>query len=443
MNIRESIDNAPMSRYQMMVVGICLAIVLSEGYDLLLMAFAAPELETEWGLSGAQTGVLLSSALVGMAVGSALIAPLADRIGRRRLTLYCLIAVVVAMGAAAATTNAVQLGACRVVTGLGIGGLVASLPVITAEFSPRRRRGTMIAIYTCGLPLGGVIGGVVVSSVMDTFSWRASFVIGAMLTLVLAVVVWAKMPESIDYLVARRPAGALDELNATLPKMGLEPLSALPEPEIVTEETSSQSFLSGRNGVRTVLLGLAFFIMMAAFYFATSWTPKLLQESGLSAGQGVSGGMLLNLGGVAATLVFSLLAVVVSSRKLAVAALIGASIAFVAMSTALGSLATALIAAIAVGVFVNASATGLYALAPDCYPTAVRATGVGWVSAVGRLGAILSPTLAGILLDRDWSPSSLFLLFAIPLLIGAVLVAVISLPTTDRARSGARRAAQA
>jgi benzoate transport len=428
MSIRESIDQAPMSKYQVMVVGICLVIVLSEGYDLLLMAFAASGVAQEFALNGSQTGLLLSSALVGMALGSAFIAPLADRTGRRPLTLACLLLVTVTMALASITTSFAQLGVCRLLTGLGIGGLVASLPVLTAEFSPRRRRGTMIALYTTGLPLGGVIGGLVAALLTSTFSWRASFVAGAVLTFLLLVLVYARMPESIDYLLVRRPAGALEAINTTLPKMGLAPIEALPEPEPQAEQGMKAAIFSGRNGIRSLLLGSAFFIMMAAFYFAASWTPKLLQQSGLSAQQGISGGMLLNFGGAAATLTFSVLAIVVTSRTLTIAALVGASVSFLAMSTALGSLTTALLAAVAVGVFVNASATGLYALAPDCYPASVRATAVGWASAVGRLGAIISPILAGVLIDRSWTPSSLFILFAIPLLIGAALVAAIKMP---------------
>ncbi|WP_009478404.1 MFS transporter [Rhodococcus sp. JVH1] len=417
-----------MSRYQVMVVGICLAIVLSEGYDLLLMAFAAPGIAQEWGLSGSQIGLLLSSALVGMALGSAFVAPLADRTGRRPLTLGCLLLVVLTMALAALTTSFAQLGVCRLLTGIGIGGLVASLPVLTAEFSPRRRRATMIALYTTGLPLGGVVGGVVAAALTSTFSWRASFVAGALLTLVLLVLVYARMPESLDYLLVRRPEGALETINATLPKMGLHPIDALPEPEPRAGQVMKSAIFTGRNGVRSLLLGITFFIMMAAFYFAASWTPKLLQQSGLSAQQGISGGMLLNFGGAAATLTFSVLAIVLTSRVLTICALAGASIAFLAMSTALGSLTTALIAAVAVGAFVNASATGLYALAPDCYPASVRATAIGWASAIGRLGAIVSPILAGVLIDHAWSPSSLFSLFAVPLLVGALLVAAIRIP---------------
>lgn len=431
MSIRESIDSRPMSRYQVMVVGLCLAIVLSEGYDLLLMAFAAPEIANEWGLSGSQTGILLSSALIGMALGSAFLAPLADRIGRRPLTLACLLLVVISMGFAAISTNYLQLGIVRLLTGLGIGGLVASLPVITAEFSPQSRRSTMIALYTMGLPLGGVLGGIAATLLTSSYGWRASFVAGAVLTLILLIVVYLRMPESIDYLLVRRPAGALEKINRILPKMNLGTISELPA--VVGQEATGvrTAIFTGANGVRSVLLGGAFFFMMAAFYFAASWTPKLLQQSGFSAQQGISGGVLLNIGGAAAILVFSVLAITVRSRTLTIGALVGAAMSFLAMSTIIGNLTLALIVTVSLGAFVNTSATGLYALAPDCYPASVRATAIGWASALGRIGAITSPIVAGLLIDREWTPSALFVAFAIPLFGGALLVAGIRLPAAD------------
>jgi len=417
-----------MSRYQILVVTICLLIVLAEGYDLLLMAFAAGGVAKEWSLGGAETGLLLSSALVGMALGSAFIAPLADRIGRRLQTLGCLLLVVIAMALSAATMNYAQLGICRLITGLGIGGLVASLPVIAAEFSPQRRRSTMIALYTMGLPLGGVIGGIIAGALLANYSWRASFGVGAALTFVLFLVVLFLMPESIDYLLARRPKGALDSINKTLRKMNIAAVEALPTPEPRAENRVRNAVFKGRNGIRSALLGFAFFVMMAAFYFATSWTPRLLEQSGLSAQQGISGGMLLNLGGAAAALAFSILAVFFKTRILTVIAFAGGAVAFVAMSLSLGSFGLTLLVAVLVGAFTNGSATGLFALAPDCYPASVRATAVGWASAIGRVGAILAPILAGVLIDNGWTPSGLFLLFAVPLALGAIAVAALRMP---------------
>lgn len=422
MSVRDVIDRSRMSRFQMAVVGICALLNMVDGFDLLVMAFAASGVAQDFGLNGAQVGLLLSSSLAGMALGSAFLAPLADRVGRRPLTVACLVLSTVGMFLAAVSAGFVGLGLARILTGIGIGGMIASLPVLLAEYSPRRRRGTVIALYTVGLPLGGVVGGAVAALLIAEYGWRGPFVAGAVITLVMLLVVAAALPESIDYLVVRRPARALERINVLLRRMGHQTLAALPSDASRDVGGVRAEVLRGRNGVKSVLLWISFFVMMAGFYFATGWTPRLLEQSGLSAQQGIGGGVLLNLGGVVATLVFSALALTTSSRLITVCSFIGAGVAFLGMTVALGNLTAALVVAIAVGFFTNASATGLFVLAPDMYPGSVRTTAVGWAAAFGRLGAIASPILAGILVDLGWTPPALFALFALPTVLAAFAV---------------------
>lgn len=429
MSVRDVIDRSPMSRFQVTVVAVCLLLNMVDGFDLLVMAFAASGVAREFGLNGAQVGLLLSSSLAGMALGSAVLAPLADRIGRRPLTVACLALSTVGMFLAAASAGFAGLGIARILTGIGIGGMIASLPVLLAEYSPRRRRGAVIALYTVGLPLGGVIGGAVAALLIAEYGWRGPFVAGAVATLLMLLVVAAILPESIDYLVARRPARALQRINHLLGRMGHEPLAALPPDDASRVVRGVRTeILGGRNGVKSALLWISFFIIMAGFYFATSWTPRLLEQSGLSAQQGISGGVLLNLGGVLATLAFSALALTTSSRLITVCSFIGAGVAFLGMTVALGNLTAALGVAVAVGFFNNASATGLFVLAPDMYPESVRTTALGWAAAFGRLGAIASPVLAGILVDHGWTPSALFALFAVPMVLAALAVLAMTRP---------------
>jgi MFS family permease len=112
----------------MTVVVVCLLLMMVEGFDLLVMAFAASGVAREFGLNGAQVGLLLSSSLAGMALGSACLAPLADRIGRRPLTVACLALSTVGMSLAAVSAAFTSLGLARILTGIGIGGMIASLP---------------------------------------------------------------------------------------------------------------------------------------------------------------------------------------------------------------------------------------------------------------------------------------------------------------------------
>jgi benzoate transport len=427
MSIRDVIDRAPLGRFQILIIAVCAVLNMVDGFDILVMSFAASGAAAEWGLNGAQIGLLLSAGLAGMALGSALLAPLADRIGRRPLSIGCLVVSTAGMTLAAIATSYAGLGLARLLTGFGIGGLVSSLPVLLAEFSPKRRRGTVIALYAAGLPLGGVLGGFLAATLAAEFGWRGPFAAGALITLVMLVVVVVLMPESIDYLLVCRPARALERVNGLLARLGHEPLAALPIPEPGVERQGVRAeILRGRNGLKSVLLWFTYFVMMAGFYFASSWTPRLLEQSGFSAQQGLSGGVLLNLGGVVATLGFSLLALVTSSRLLTAGSFVGTGLAFVAMSIVLGDLGWTLVVAAVIGVVLNASAAGLYAIAPDLYPTSVRSTAVGWAAAFGRIGAIVSPILVGVLLDGAWTPAALFVLFAVPTVLAAAAVLLVT-----------------
>jgi MFS family permease len=339
-----------------MVVALCLVMNIVEGFDILVMSFAASGVVREWHLNGSQIGLLLSSGLIGMAFGSAGLAPLADRIGRRPLTLTGLSVAAVGMLCSTLTSGYGQLGLCRLFTGIGVGAVIASLPVIITEYSNTRSRGTAIAFFAVGLPLGGVIGGSIAALVTAEFGWRATFALGAVLTIGTAAGMAKLLPESLDYLLNRRPAGALERVNALLVRMKQEPLTALPDPEPAVRHQIAASILRGRNGVRTILLWLSFFCLLGGLYFAASWTPRLLEQNGLSAQQGINAGILLNLGGVAGTLLITVLALRFSSHVLASVTLAGAFVAFVLMTVSLGSLSATMIAAVDVFTFDNAFA---------------------------------------------------------------------------------------
>lgn len=307
--------------------------------------------------------------------------------------------------------------------------------MLLAEYAPRRRRSAVIALYTTALPLGGVVGGAVAALLIAEYGWRGPFVAGAVITIVMLLVIMAALPESIDYLVFRRPAGALERINVLLRRMGHEELAELPSNASRSSHAVRAEVVGNGNGLKSALLWISFFIMMAGFYFAASWTPRLLEQSGLSAQQGINGGVLLNVGGVVAALTFSVLALRVSGRLITVCSFIGAGLAFLAMSFALGNLAATLVVAVAIGIFNNGSASGLFVLAPDMYPASVRATALGWAAAFGRLGAIAAPILAGILIDRAWTPAALFTLFGVPMILAAPAVLMMTRSNSDTPRS--------
>lgn len=425
-DIRKNMDEGAMTSFQWLAVAICTLLIMLDGFDVLVMAFTASSVAAEWKLGGAQLGVLFSAGLIGMAIGSLVIAPLADRYGRQPVILLCLAIVSLGMLLSAAARNHAELAALRGITGLGIGGMLASVGVITAEYSSSKWRSTAIALQATGYPIGATLGGLMAAWLLGHHGWRSVFVFGGLTTALMVPIVLWRLPESVDFLISRRPSGALGKLNRLMALMGRPALQQLPVPARGSQAAQGGNTVAAlfRNGLArpTLMLWIGFFLLMFNVYFSLSWTPKLLVQAGLSAQQGVTGGVLLNLGGIAGGSLFGLLALKAKLRHLAIGSLLLNALFTALFGMASASLGWAFAAAVGMGIFLFACMAGLYGLVPSTYPAEVRATGMGWTIGIGRLGAILAPTMAGLLLDRGWQPASLYYVFALPLIAAALAV---------------------
>jgi benzoate transport len=418
-----------MHRFQWTAVAVCVLLNMLDGFDVLVMAFTGRAVAAEWGLSGAQLGLLLSAGLVGMAAGSLFLAPLADRIGRRPMILACLGIASAGMLLSAVSQSAVQLGLLRVLTGVGIGGILASSNVIAAEYASRRWRGMAVSLNSTGYALGATLGGLLAVVLIAGFGWRSVFLFGGVATLLAIPVVLAGLPESLDFLLTRRPAGALDKVNAMARRLGRPAMAELPAPEAAGAGVGFRALLAPALRRPTLLLWASFFLVMAGFYFVTSWTPTLLVEAGLSATEGLTGGTLLNLGGIFGTTVLGFLAARWALRTVLMVYLLATAALLALFVGALGSLGAAFATGALIGLFVNGCVGGLYALTPIVYDAGVRTTGVGTAIGIGRVGAIVSPTLAGALLDLDWTPQSLYHAFGVVFIATAALLLLLRTDT--------------
>jgi benzoate transport len=429
LNIREVINDSPMGGFQMLCIGICVALNMLDGYDVLVMAFTAPSVSVEWALNGKQLGLLLSTGLFGMAGGSLLVAPLADRFGRRAVILLCLILISAGMLLSFGAQDAFQLGAWRVLTGVGIGGMLASLTVITGEYSSNKWRNTAISIQVIGYPLGATIGGSIAAVLIAQYGWRSAFLFGAIASLVMIPIVLWRLPESLDFLLARRPANALQRLNVLLTSMGRQTLTQLPEVPSTERSFAERNQLGALfiPGVlrSTLLVWISFFLVMFAFYFVMSWTPKLLVAAGLSTQQGITGGVLLNVGGIIGGALFGYLSSRINLRKLSAAYLIITAVTLILFGLYASDLNSAFAIAVLIGAFIFGSITGLYAITPALYPAAIRTTGLGWAIGIGRIGAIIAPSIVGVLIDGGWKTADLYYVFAVPLVIAMLTVIVL------------------
>lgn len=422
-DIVATMKEGPMRPVQILAVTICIIINMLDGFDVLVVSFTAPVISEEWGLEPQSIGVLLSSGLFGMAAGSLFIAPIADRIGRRNIILLCLVVISLGMLASAFTNSVTQLAVTRVITGLGIGGMLASITTITAEYSSEKRQGFAISLVQSGYPIGATIGGTIAAFLIVAYGWRAVFIFGAICSALMIPVVYRFLPESLEYLLERKPKGALEKVNALRAQLGESNLDSLPDFQRESAESGNVlSLVSTPLRNSTLLMWCSFFMVMLSFYFVLSWTPTLLADAGLRVEQGISGAVLMNIGGVVGGTTLGFMTAKFSAHRLTAVYMVLCATFMTLFGLIDVSLAVMLVVGFVIGFFVFGSMIGLYSIAPDIYPTNIRNTGMGWAIGIGRLGAIIGPSAAGFLLSRGWTGADCFIAFSVPLLISMVAI---------------------
>jgi benzoate transport len=429
--VRNLIALHPMSACQVIAVAVCVGLNMLDGFDVLVMSFTASGVSQDWQLSGARLGLLLSAGLVGMAAGSLFLAPRADRVGRRFVVLMCVAIVSLGMLLSAFSRGFTELALLRAVTGIGIGGILASATVLVAEYSSERWRNTASCLYTAGYSLGATAGGAIAALLIARYGWRSAFVFGAAASFCMLPAVYWGLPESLDFLISRRPANALKRLNRLLARMHRDPLAALPAIDAGPGQSAAATLRrlwSPALAQPTVLLWITFFFMMAGYYFVYGWTPRLLTAAGMSAAQGISSGVTLSLGGIVGTVSFAFLARGRDMHKLTYRCLLAAAALMAVFAFTTTNLVLALSVGLVLGGLANSAMAGLYALTPTLYPPGVRTTGMGWAIGIGRIGAILAPAVTGVLVDQGWKPPRLYLVFAGTFLIAMAALATLSAP---------------
>ncbi|HEY4558508.1 MAG TPA: MFS transporter [Enteractinococcus sp.] len=424
MDLRQRIDTSPMSSYQWLIIALCTFLNALDGYDVLAISFTSNAVTEEFQLTGTELGIVMSAALFGMALGALTLGPVADRIGRRRMTIVALVVNGAGLFLSGMADSAVELGLWRVVTGLGIGGILVGTNVLASEYASRKHRGLAVSIYAAGYGIGASLGGTAMVGLINAFGWRSVFFLGGIMTVAALLLVLALLPESASYLYNRQPKDAQQKVAQIARRLGYdEPIDLTPAsaPEQDTEQqTGIRKLFTPQNRRVTIVIWIAFFVIMFGFYFVNSWTPRLMSASGLSENLSMMVTVMLTLGGAIGSLVFGLFTArwatrVVLSRFTVLAAALMAIFVFSAQWTAV-----VLILGVVVGLFINGCIAGLYVLTPQSYSSGMRSTGAGWGIGIGRFGAIIAPTVTGALMDSGWTPEAIYVSVGVLILIATV-----------------------
>ena len=424
---RAILARSPMGRLQIAAVTLCVLLNALDGFDVLAISFASPGIAAEWGIDRAALGVVLSMELIGMAVGSVLLGGLADRIGRRPTILACLVLMAGGMGLAATADNIVTLSAIRLLTGVGIGGMLACTNAMVAEFSNARHRNLAVTLMAAGYPFGAVVGGSIASMLLASGGWRDVFTFGAIVTAAFLPIAWFLLPESVGFLVQKRAPGALERINHTLQRMGHGTIDELPVVAAATPKASLGQLFAPGLARTTMLLTVAYFMHIMTFYFILKWIPKIVVDMGFE--PSAAGGVLVwaNVGGLGGALLLGLLTYRVPLRTLVIAAMVGSTALVTYFGQGQSDLAGLAVIAAVAGFCTNAGVVGLYAIFAQAFPTAVRAGGTGFVIGVGRGGAALGPIVAGFLFASGFGLPLVALVMALGSLIGAAALVALRL----------------
>jgi benzoate transport len=400
---RHTLDHAAMNLVQKGAVLICILLMALDGFDVLAISFASPGIAAEWQINRAELGIVLGMELFGMALGSVVLGGVADRLGRRPTILICLLLMTAGMVAVSAVHSVNQLLAIRFVTGLGIGGMMASTNAMAAEYSNARHRHMAIILMAAGYPLGAIAGGSVATVLLEEFGWRSIFVFGGACTGAFLFIVWFWLPESVEYLVGKQPPNALRRINLTLKKMGHQAIARLPERRSGESGGSYQKLISPQFRALTLLLIIGYFAHILTFYYILKWIPKIVVDMGYEAT--AAGAVLVwaNVGGATGAITLGLVATRVKLVGLLTAVLVMAFFMVTVFGRGNDSLGELSLIAAATGFFTNAGVVGFYALMADAFPAQVRASGTGLVIGIGRGGATLGPVLAGFLFNAGYN----------------------------------------
>lgn len=424
-DIRSIIDSGPMRSTQLVVIALCFVLNMFDGMDVLAISFAAPVLASSWSIPPETLGLVFSAALVGMTLGALVLAPLADIFGRRSVIMTALAIIAVGMLTTAFTQSVFQISVMRFVTGLGVGALLASLATMTAEYSPTRHRNLAVTFVQAGYPVGGILSGLLANWLIPNFGWQSMFIAGGIITALALPVVAVFMPESLDFLAKKQPPRALERLNGVLKRMGHAPLKRLPE-SIDEPHGAARigALLVAERRIPTVLLWLAFFITFGTLYFFLLWIPRLASAAGLPLDLAILASVVFNVGSVIGMVVLGYLSDRHGLKRLIIIWLLTATALMVAFGF-LRDPPTIMVVLALLGFTVQGGFIGLYPMAARMYPTLVRSTGVGWAIGIGRIGAIVAPVVAGVLMAQGVSMAGSFIIFAVPLLFAAAAVACI------------------
>ena len=425
-DITAVVDHNPIGSFQRLTLALCGLVLIIDGFDVQAIGYVAPAIVAEWQVGKGALSVLFTVSVAGAIIGSLLLGILADRWGRRPVLIGSTLFFGLGMLSTAWARSFEELQWIRLITNIGLGGIMANAMALAGEYSPARWRVTLMMLISCGYTFGAAIGGLVAAVLIPTFGWRSVFVFGGIAPLVIAAAMLVWLPESMQLIIARgwntgRIAGWLKRIDPTI-EAG--PATRYHRPEATAKGTLADLFRDGRAPMTLILFAICFMNLLD-LTFLSNWVPTVLRGMDFSQTNAVLAGTTLQIGGTIGTVVMGILIDRFGFARVLVPCFIAAAIGIVLLGNPMGSIAIVFVAAFVAGFGIIGGQPAVNAFAGTRYPTTLRATVIGWGLGIGRLGALSGLMGSGALMAQQWPIGLIFVLVAVPALISAILTAVI------------------
>jgi AAHS family 4-hydroxybenzoate transporter-like MFS transporter len=437
-DIQAFIDRQKLKPTHFVVLLLATLIMFIDGFDIFMVGKIAPAIAEDFGVSPASMTLVFLLQQAGLAIGAFLVSPLSDYFGRKRmlvisstifgfLTLSTVFAPSIAM-----------LAVLRGLAGLFLAGVLPAAVALLAEFTPKQRRSTFIAMGIAGYSAGAAAGAAVALLVPD-YGWESGFWIGGLMPLLLVPVLIVSLPESLAYRVARNPADPA--IGRTIRR--IDPAASLTGNELfVTGAGGGKArktnvldvFREGRARTSAIIFA-ACILSMGNIALLAAWLPTFFQEmSGISIQRFAIVSMIAFMGGFAGTVTIGFLMDRIRPTRLIPAYYLGVAAALTLMGHIPFGTPQFVVLLIGWSFCQSGGQAGINILMTQVYPTAIRSTGVGWAGGAGRIGGVIAPIFGGLALASAFSlPFTLTLIAVPPLLVALLILLLRPIPSANAA----------
>ena len=385
------------NKHAIVTVAICFLIAVIEGLDIQAAGIAAAGIREHFGLDSSQLGMFFSAGILGLLPGALVGGRFADRIGRKKVLIWSTAVFAVFTLCTVWVNSFNSLLAVRFLAGAGLGGAMPILITLASEAVSPQNRGRAVGLMYCGMPVGAAILSLIAATEFGA-NWKNVFYLGGLLPIFAIPLMMLFLPESKEYLKAQ---------NKTAAELAVAP------------QGSFKDLFNSDNLLRTLCIWVSYFFTLMVVYIMLSWLPSLFMELGFTRKDGSTAQFYFM---VTATIGTIILGMLTDRWKKAYVILLmyGGILAGLLALNGASSLNQMYMAAALAGAFVIGCQGVLYAFGSIVYPTEVRGTGVGVASAVGRIGAMLGPVIAGQLLTAGFGAAGV-ITAAIPCIIISAL----------------------